>query len=343
MFVKPGSRTGVSGRQALSQVEQMLASACFRGSDGRLGCTSCHDPHGLPDAQTRVDYYRTKCLACHASRNCSLPTEQRLARQPSDSCIACHMAPSLQLANILHVSFADHRILREPHSEPDGNEADSWTAAQLAIFDHADERVPKLELDRAVAFMLVGGSAHTSPTPADARRAEKLLLAVHQAQPADVDTLEVLGAACLIQRRDTDAESWFLRALELDPLREQTLFQLAIYYHERRQIKPAEEYLKRFLAVNPWRGAMFGRYASVLAIRGQWRECIAAGERGLELNPTQASLHELLAYACEQAGELAESERHQKLWFIRELRAQRVYAGMKWIFKGITPVSQSGC
>jgi tetratricopeptide (TPR) repeat protein len=222
------------------------------------------------------------------------------------------MAPSLHLANILHVSFADHRVLRSAQSEPAEKKSDTWTAAELMIFDHADERLSKLELDRALAFVLVSGSAHTTPTPADARRAETLLMAVHQAQPSDVDILEILGAACLIQNRGADAEAWFLKVLALDPRREQSLLQLGLYYHQTRQIQPAAEYLQRFLAVNPWRGAIFAKYAAVLALRGDWDECAAAGERGLQQNPTIAPLHELLAYAYAQAGDLSKSERHRK-------------------------------
>jgi len=289
----------------------MLNSACYRGSGGKLQCTSCHDPHGLPDSETRVEYYREKCLACHATRGCSLPQEERLARQQDESCIACHMPPSLQLANVLHVSFADHRVLREPREEPDDKKTDTWTAVELAIFDHTDERLSQLELDRARAFVLVGGSAHTTPTPQDARRGEKLLLAVHEAQPTDIDTLEVLGAACLLQGRGTDAEAWFRKALALDPRREQSLLQLGLYYRRAGRVEPAAEHFERFLAVNPWRGAVFAQYASVLGLRGDWPGCIAACERGLELNPTIAPLHELLAYAYEQTGERAKSDWHK--------------------------------
>ena len=31
-----------------SQAEQMHESRCYRASQGRLGCISCHDPHVLP-------------------------------------------------------------------------------------------------------------------------------------------------------------------------------------------------------------------------------------------------------------------------------------------------------
>jgi predicted CXXCH cytochrome family protein len=313
VFVRPPAGDDESGMLALSQVEQMLASACYRGSGGRLSCTSCHDPHAMPDPQTRVEFYRAKCLACHDTRGCALDVDTRRAREPDDSCMTCHMPPALKLANVLHVSFADHRVPRARFDRSASGDARPPESRRLEMFDHADLRLPRLEVDRAVGFMLAGGTAHDAPTTADAREAERLLLAVRAAQPDDLATLESLGAACLIQGHDRDAQRWFQMVLKHDPRRESTLLQLAIYYHDQRQLRPAREYLERYLAINRWHGAIYGRYASTLAALGQWRECITAGERGLELNPTLIPLHEWLAPAYEQVGQPADADRHRRL------------------------------
>ena len=37
----------------VGQFEQMHESRCFRASEGRLGCISCHDPHRLPEPEER--------------------------------------------------------------------------------------------------------------------------------------------------------------------------------------------------------------------------------------------------------------------------------------------------
>ncbi len=54
-----------SGGRATSQWEALLRSECKRKSGDRLTCTTCHDPHGSPSAETKVAYYRQKCLQCH--------------------------------------------------------------------------------------------------------------------------------------------------------------------------------------------------------------------------------------------------------------------------------------
>ena len=43
-----------SRNRAVGHVEQMKSSECFRKSDGRLGCISCHDPHKLPEPRKRL-------------------------------------------------------------------------------------------------------------------------------------------------------------------------------------------------------------------------------------------------------------------------------------------------
>jgi hypothetical protein len=97
--------------RSVGQFEQVEQSACFAGSKGRLGCTSCHDPHATPAAAAREQFYRDRCNACHASRGCSAPPPERRAKR--DSCIECHM-PRSGSANIPHTSVTDHRIPRRP-------------------------------------------------------------------------------------------------------------------------------------------------------------------------------------------------------------------------------------
>lgn len=80
---------------ARHQPVYLAESACFRKSQGRLSCFTCHPPH----AELRHDaaHYNQICRNCH---------EKPLHRQPvaTRTCVECHMppvrpSPSLRFAN----------------------------------------------------------------------------------------------------------------------------------------------------------------------------------------------------------------------------------------------------
>jgi hypothetical protein len=96
---------------AVGQVEQLRQSRCYRESAGQLGCTSCHDPHRLPETSERTAYYRDRCLACHAKQGCSLPAATRRTKSPDDDCTSCHMPPNAT-SNIAHTAQTVHSIPR---------------------------------------------------------------------------------------------------------------------------------------------------------------------------------------------------------------------------------------
>jgi hypothetical protein len=97
--------------RAVGHVEQMRSSQCYAGSSGELGCISCHDPHRLPDPESRTIYYRGRCLECHERRGCSLPLAERRERSPDDDCVGCHMPPTAA-SNVAHTALTDHTIPR---------------------------------------------------------------------------------------------------------------------------------------------------------------------------------------------------------------------------------------
>jgi len=100
-----------------SHVEQMHASRCFQGSDQAMRCTSCHDPHRVPSADERAEFYKARCNSCHQKRGCSLPEAEQQAAPAAGSCIACHM-PKLDSRDLAHSTQADHRVLRHVRETP---------------------------------------------------------------------------------------------------------------------------------------------------------------------------------------------------------------------------------
>ena len=89
-------------------------SKCFIGSDKRISCLACHDPH-QPVNHDQA-YYDSKCLACHAaphagSKVSAAPASGVLIKTcpvAKSNCVSCHM-PKIELPGG-HAQFTDHQI-----------------------------------------------------------------------------------------------------------------------------------------------------------------------------------------------------------------------------------------
>lgn len=96
-------------RTVTSHAANLAESACKRASGDRLWCGWCHDAHSTPS--NTAQWFRAKCLACHAVSACA---EKSVARAAvADSCITCHM-PRLPVTDAQHVVYTDHSIRRRP-------------------------------------------------------------------------------------------------------------------------------------------------------------------------------------------------------------------------------------
>jgi hypothetical protein len=112
------------------QPYRLANSKCYDGTDPRIGCLACHDPHH--DVVRQPSFYDSKCLACHASSNQSQIHAQLApasangevhsqAKAPAcpvaqSNCVTCHM-PKVSLPNG-HLTFSDHQIRIVKPGEP---------------------------------------------------------------------------------------------------------------------------------------------------------------------------------------------------------------------------------
>ena len=104
------------------QASTLTWSKCYKESDNRLDCVTCHDPHKR--VEKSAAYYESKCLDCHADaksrpagdspgtfRQTGLPSDRKPVTCPvnaRDGCIKCHMPA--QRTVIAHALFTDHFI-----------------------------------------------------------------------------------------------------------------------------------------------------------------------------------------------------------------------------------------
>ena len=101
------------------QPYRLANSKCFDGTDPRISCLACHDPH-----QTVVRNeasYDAKCLACHAVLSLEDAPRSRTSAAKTcpvakSKCVSCHM-PRVRLPNGL-MTFYDHEIRIVKPGEP---------------------------------------------------------------------------------------------------------------------------------------------------------------------------------------------------------------------------------
>lgn len=97
----------------LEHHESMKLSKCYRATDGKLSCLTCHNPHEQPGRLGAPQYFRAKCLGCHDQRSCRLDFAVRQRETPADNCIGCHM-PKRNIERIAHAALTNHRIPVRP-------------------------------------------------------------------------------------------------------------------------------------------------------------------------------------------------------------------------------------
>lgn len=318
--------TGLSAdgtTQAVSHVEQMRASRCFTASDGRLGCVSCHDPHGLPAPEERAEFFDGRCLTCHAGSRgpreqtdalgpaCGLSQAEQERPPAAGSCVHCHM-PRLAANDVPHTSQSDHRILRRPRA---GGSADGPVTSDRPpeLFDGAGDRLPPVEVARAEGLRLILSANETGDSEV-AREAESRLRESLAAAADDADVLEALGDAADVLGRPEEAVRYWKRAADIAPDRETALTRLADTYQREGQFREALDVLDRLIVVNPWAAESHGRRAFVLVRLGRLEDAAQAAGRALELNPSIRQTYRSMAELHRLLGDEARSERYSRLF-----------------------------
>lgn len=195
------SNANASAR-GVSEVEQLNASVCKQKSGDRMSCMSCHDPHFSPSRAESVGFYRAKCLACH-----NAPEFAASHHPENKDCVSCHM-PRIGAANIPHVAWTDHRILKEAGRSL----GDSIRTPREELVPAIPQSVTNREL--ALAYFQ---AATIKGVTVDQGKASEMLT---QALGDNKKDVEVLGALAVLARLKGDmpsAKHLFGEVLQQDP------------------------------------------------------------------------------------------------------------------------------
>jgi hypothetical protein len=248
VIVKQPARTAEQqDADLLEHYSAMRASRCFRESNGRLSCLTCHDPHIQPGQAEAVGYFRTKCLTCHTEQNCRVSLKIRAAQTPADDCAGCHM-PKRPVQQISHSALTNHRIPARP-GEPvpiiPQNETDG-----VIVVNPPDGRavqLPKVTLLRAYEELALKNVDFE-------RRYLDLLNEVSKTQPEDPYVQAALGHQAFTQNRDEEAVAHLKLAL---PMNNAGVFlELGQALAKLGRGEESIEYLKKGIALEPYNAVL---------------------------------------------------------------------------------------
>ena len=308
-FVRADAGASGAGQKAVGHVEQIRSSGCFKGSGGRLGCTSCHDPHRLPEPAIRVEHYRDRCLECHLQRAaCALPEPDRLAESPEDDCTACHM-PRAPVLDIVHATRSLHTIPRRAEDQPEPVDAfvpDPSSLVPMTVRDGEEVSGPN-DRDRGVALALFGREkAGPLEAPGFARAVLSALESSLESHPGDLAAWEARAEALDILGEPVEALESAERAIALMPT-ERMLDLATLLAAGLGRADRAIAANDRLLEVNPTRSSYHFNRAQLLAHRGRWADVVDACRATLRLNPEDLDARRLLVQALVARGRRAEA------------------------------------
>lgn len=96
------------------QPYRLALSECYDGTDPRISCIACHDPHQeiVRDSAS----YDAKCLACHSPKASTRSPYAKVCPVAKSRCVSCHM-PRVKYPGG-HFVFIDHYIRVVKPNEP---------------------------------------------------------------------------------------------------------------------------------------------------------------------------------------------------------------------------------
>jgi hypothetical protein len=107
------------------QPYRLANSKCFNGTDPRISCVACHDPHR--DVVRDAAFYDAKCMACHstasgetaiAAQRKPSPSQAKPCPVANSNCVSCHMPKVTLPGGNGHLAFTDHQIRVVHAGEP---------------------------------------------------------------------------------------------------------------------------------------------------------------------------------------------------------------------------------
>ncbi|PYT77397.1 MAG: hypothetical protein DMG40_23660 [Acidobacteria bacterium] len=252
IFLLPPKPGAPPESEHLEHYYSMTLSKCYRSTQGRLECITCHDPHVEPSPTKAPGYFAKKCLTCHTEQSCALPLETRRGHQPPDACSDCHM-PKKAIGVILHSSVTSHRILAR-EDEPPPESAYHQTTPALPDLIHLSAIRGETAPPRLVLLQAYGELMDKFPEYRD--RYFSVLNELAQTRPENALVQAALGRRDLRRGNFASAVAHLQPAMKLDPSLPLTYADLAEALAQLGQKQETVPLLEKAIELDPFNAAL---------------------------------------------------------------------------------------
>jgi predicted CXXCH cytochrome family protein len=286
---------------------RLRESQCFLQSQGKLRCTTCHDPHNIPRAGTAVARYNGICRDCHSGEFARIVASG--THTAAADCVSCHM-PKRRTDDVVHVVMTDHLIQRRP---PPGNLlADKPEIQETPATVYRGEVVPYYPArpgtneEETSLYLALAQVRDGSNLQAGLPRLASLL---ERYQPAQAEFYLALGEGWRGAGELAKALPYYEEAVRRAPASTVVLRKLGGVQMESGQLAQAEATLRRVTELAPGDAPAWGMLGQVLWMEGRSAEGNQALTRAIGLDPEVPDLRSSLATFLLKGGDAAGAEK----------------------------------
>jgi predicted CXXCH cytochrome family protein len=284
---------------------RLRRSACFLQSNGKMLCTTCHNPHDIPRGEEAARHYTAVCRQCHASDFDKLVAAGKHTR--ADGCVDCHM-PKRRTEDVVHVAATDHYIQRRKPTgdllaeRPERQEtgADKYRGPVALYYPETLPHTPDNDLYLAVAQVKQGSNL--------AQGIGQLTAAIEKHSPQRAEFYLDLADALQDNGQLAKALPVYREAVRRNPKFALGLQKLGKALRRSEQYPEAADVLKQAATLAPEGALTWHELGLTYRALGRSGEAVAAIGKAVELDPDLPEGHNNLGIIWFAGGEQGRAE-----------------------------------
>ncbi len=315
---------------------RLRRSACFLQSKGKLGCTTCHNPHDIPRGEEAARHFNAVCRQCHTSAFDRLVASSK--HTASTGCVDCHM-PKRRTEDVVHVVMTDHYIQRRKPSgdlladiaerhETDasayrGEVVPYYSIPENDLYPALAQVIEKSNLTAGIKRLTAAIELH-SPKGAEfylqlaealrnngqLAKALPLYREAVRRNPKSAFGLQKLGIALRRSGQHTEAVEFLKRAVSEAPDNPTTWHELGLTYRAQGKKEDAVAALLKALAFDPDMPEAYNNLGVIYLAGGEQVRAESAFLQAIRIQPDYADAHGNLGNLLSGTGELAQARYH---------------------------------